>query len=180
MKKKIIELNLMLRRDGWKRSDYLCKKKVFKEWGNNNFYQPISIPSEPFLIKIHNNVRISKGVSFITHDIICDVFNNEQRKEYIGPNKSQNKFYMGIIEIFDNVMIGANSVIMYNIKIGPNAIVAAGSVVTKDVPPFSIVGGNPAKVIGNYQDLKKRREMYTFDDFDKSIKEIEDYFWGES
>jgi len=38
---------------------------------------------------------------------------------------------------------------LYNVKIGPNAIVAAGSVVTKDVPEGCVVGGNPAKVIGN-------------------------------
>lgn len=42
-------------------------------------------------------------------------------------------------------------------KIGPNAIVAAGSVVTKDVPEGSIVGGNPAKIIGSFDDLFQRR-----------------------
>ena len=49
---------------------------------------------------------------------------------------------------------------MYNTKIGPNAIVAAGSVVTKDVPEGSIVGGNPAKVIGSVNDLKHKRSIY--------------------
>ena len=62
--------------------------------------------------------------------------------------------YIGSIEIFDNCFIGANSTIMYNVKIGPNAIVAAGSVVTKDVPDNAVVVGNPAKVI-KYLDAEK-------------------------
>ena len=65
--------------------------------------------------------------------------------------------YSGEIEIFDNVFIGANSTIMYNVKIGPNAIVAANSVVTKDVPEGAVVGGNPAKVIGSYETVKSKR-----------------------
>lgn len=43
-------------------------------------------------------------------------------------------------------------------KIGPNAIVAAGSVVVKDVPEGTVVGGNPARVIGSFWDVKEKRE----------------------
>ena len=50
-------------------------------------------------------------------------------------------FYKGEIEIFDNCMIGANSTIMYDTKIGPNAIIAAGAVVTQNVPAGEIWGG---------------------------------------
>lgn len=52
----------------------------------------------------------------------------------------------GII-IEDDVWIGANSIITDGVKIGKGAVIAAGSVVTKDVKPYEIVGGNPAKVI---------------------------------
>ena len=53
----------------------------------------------------------------------------------------------GQIIINDNVWIGLGCIILNNVIIGEGAIVAAGAVVTKDVPPFSIVGGVPAKVI---------------------------------
>ncbi|MBQ0004011.1 MAG: hypothetical protein KBT21_10810 [Treponema sp.] len=51
------------------------------------------------------------------------------------------------IKIEDDVWIGCNSIILRGITIGKASIVAAGSVVTKDVPPYTIVAGNPAKVI---------------------------------
>jgi acetyltransferase-like isoleucine patch superfamily enzyme len=53
------------------------------------------------------------------------------------------------VTIGDDVWIGANSIILPGITIGEGAVVAAGSVVTKDVLPFSIVGGVPAKIIKN-------------------------------
>ena len=55
---------------------------------------------------------------------------------------------IGCIEIMDNVFIGSNSTIVGGVRIGPNAIVAAGAVVTKDVPEYTIVGRIPAKPIG--------------------------------
>ena len=50
---------------------------------------------------------------------------------------------------------------MYGVKIGPNAIVAANSVVTKDVPEGAVVGGNPAKIIGSYNDVAQKRLRYS-------------------
>ena len=51
------------------------------------------------------------------------------------------------IVIGDDVWIGFNSIILKGVKIGRGVIVAAGSVVTKDIPEFSIVAGNPAKIV---------------------------------
>ena len=62
----------------------------------------------------------------------------------------------GKIIIEDEVWIGANVTILSGITIGKGAIVAAGSVVTKDVPPYSIVGGNSAKII-RYRNNKELR-----------------------
>lgn len=52
------------------------------------------------------------------------------------------------ISICDHVWIGSNATILKGITIGEGAVVCAGAVVTKDVPPYAIVGGVPAKVIG--------------------------------
>ena len=59
----------------------------------------------------------------------------------------------------DDVLIGANSVILEGVKVGKGAVVAAGAVVTKDVPPFTVVGGIPAKRIGD----RPRNLTYNFD-----------------
>jgi hypothetical protein len=53
----------------------------------------------------------------------------------------------GSVIIGNDVWVGAGAIILSGVKIGDGAIVAAGAVVTKDVPPYSIVGGNPAKLI---------------------------------
>lgn len=83
---------------------------------------------------IGNNVSISYNVSLITgsHNINSRTF----------PGK-----YLPIT-IEDYVWIGANATVLQNIRIGKGAIVAAGSVVTKDVAPYTIVAGLPAKKIG--------------------------------
>ncbi|WP_106530718.1 acyltransferase [Chitinophaga niastensis] len=55
------------------------------------------------------------------------------------------------IQVDDDCWIGANSVITAGVHIGKHAVVAGGSVVTKDVPAYSVVAGNPARVIRQYQ-----------------------------
>ena len=135
------------------RVKYLKKHNVFAKIGDNVFYQSKHIPVEPNLIKIHNNVSIASNVHLIPHDIINKVFNNSLETDQNG-----YKIHLGCIEICDNVFLGSHSVILPDVRIGPNAIVAAGAVVTKDVPEGTIVGGNPAKVIGSFYDLKERRK----------------------
>ena len=49
--------------------------------------------------------------------------------------------------IEDDVWIGANAIVLKGVTIGEGSIIAAGAVVTKNVPAYSLVGGNPAKVI---------------------------------
>jgi serine acetyltransferase len=75
----------------------------------------------------------------------------------------------GDIIIGNDVWIGAKSTIMSGVKIGDGAIVAAGALVTKDVEPYSMVGGNPAKHL-----------KYRFDDEDiQGLLEIKWWDWNE-
>lgn len=65
------------------------------------------------------------------------------------------------ITVEDEVWIGANAVLTAGVRIGKHAVVAAGCVVTKDVPPYSIVVGNPARVIKQYNAQTKAWERPT-------------------
>ncbi|OAI28334.1 MULTISPECIES: acyltransferase [Methylomonas] len=103
----------------------------------------VNYGSEPYLIRIGNHVTLSFEVCFITHDGGTWVY----RDRY---DELADVTRYGPIRIYDNCFIGARAIIMPNVKIGPNSLVAAGAVVTKDVPPNSVYGGVPAKLIMTY------------------------------
>lgn len=67
-----------------------------------------------------------------------------KKLKFNGADESTTK---GGIIIEDEVWIGAEALILSGVTIGKGAVVAAGAIVTHDVPPYSIVGGNPAKII---------------------------------
>lgn len=83
------------------------------------------------------------------------MLNSEHNLDYISTypfkakivNKGAEATSKGNIIVDDDVWIGERSIIMSGVTIGQGAVVAAGAVVTKDVPPYAIVGGVPAKVI---------------------------------
>ena len=130
-------LHLMLARSDKKRSEYLKKKNVFYKMGENVSLNMKVLPLYSKLISFGNNIKVATGVTFVTHDVMNMVFNNccdYQLLENIG-----------CIDIKDNCFIGAKSIIMPGVKIGPNAIVAAGAVVTHDVPAGEIWGGGTGK-----------------------------------
>ena len=106
-------------------------------------------PSEPYLIKIGNNCQITSGVRFHTHG---------------GANVIRRKYpdfdVFGKIEVNDWVYIGAGSQIMPGVTIGEGSLVAAGSIVTKSVPPGVVVGGNPAKVLCSVDEYMERNIRY--------------------
>ncbi|MFC0187328.1 acyltransferase [Fictibacillus aquaticus] len=66
--------------------------------------------------------------------------------------------YLKPVTIEKNVWIGAHVLLCPGVTVGEGSVVAMGSVVTKDVPPYSIIGGNPAKVIKT-RDIEKYKEL---------------------
>ncbi|MEH6407553.1 MAG: acyltransferase [Leeuwenhoekiella sp.] len=93
-------------------------------------------------IQIGENVAISENVTFWDSDAHTILNNTDQISE-----KSKEKTVP--IVVGDNVWIGTNAIILKGVTIGDGAIIAAGAVVNKNVPPGSLVGGVPAKIIKN-------------------------------
>jgi maltose O-acetyltransferase len=115
--------------------------------GKNCSIQPgvVIDSSHCWLIKIGNNVTIAPEAYLLAHDASTKQINNYTK--------------ISSITIEDNVFIGARALIMPGVKIGKNAIVAAGSIVTKSVPSGCVVAGNPAKLISNTYDYQEKNNL---------------------
>ncbi len=100
--------------------------------------------SHCWLIEIGDKVTIAPEVYLLAHDASTD--------RMVGYTR------IGRVKIENNAFIGARALIMPGVTVGANAIVAAGSVVVKNVEPFTVVGGNPAKFIMNVADYKSKHE----------------------
>ena len=123
--------------------------------------------SEPFLVEIGDRVTITSGVQILTHNGSTWLVRDEKGRRFD---------YHGI-KIGNDVFIGTNSIIMPGVEIGNEVIVAAGSIVTKSIPSGYIVGGNPAKYIGDYKSYKEKallnfpseEELNKIDDYQEKI-----------
>lgn len=89
-------------------------------------------------IEIKSDVMIGAGVKIYSTD-----FHSTDFKERIAHINTKS----GNVTIEDGAFIGADSLILKNVHIGRKSVIAANSVVTKDVPDFEIWGGNPARLI---------------------------------
>ena len=92
-------------------------------------------------VNVGNDVRLAQGV------VLSGL--NHNYKEIDRPIHKQGVSTMPIV-VEDESWIGANVVIVPGVKIGKHSIVAAGSIVTKDVLPYSVVAGNPARILKQY------------------------------
>lgn len=154
-KRLVQTIALNMQRGAKTRGDWCRKKKIFSEFGYNVRYQIRIIPLYPELIKIGSNINLSSGVQLITHDAIQSVYNHMPGNMRHLPEKAE------CIEICDNVFIGAGCTILGNVRIGPNVIVSANSLVNRDLEPGGIYGGTPARRIGDFDTFwRKREKMY--------------------
>lgn len=121
--------------------------------------------TRPSLIEIGNNVKLNRNFTLLTHDFVCGVFRN-MYSDFLPSS--------GKCKIGNNVHFGINVTVLKGVTIGDNCFIAAGPLVTKDIPGSSIAAGVPARVICNMEDYYERRknecvvEAFTYA---KSIKE---------
>ncbi len=101
-------------------------------------------------IHIGNRVLIAHNVTVmdsLTHPISASARHEHYRQIISTGHPHQIDLDERTVEIADDVWIGCASVILRGVSIGTGAIIGAGSVVMEDVPPWTVVGGNPARII---------------------------------
>lgn len=111
----------------------------------------------------HGGIIIKGGV--ISGPKLTIYSANHNFKENLAAIPYDSKLIKKKVIIGENVWIGGNVILLPGVIIGEGAIIGAGSVVTKNINPYEIVGGNPAKVIGMrdieiYSSLKAQGKIY--------------------
>jgi len=105
--------------------------------------------SEPWLISFGDNVYVTAGVQFITHDGGTLILRKEiPDLEWTAP-----------ITVGNDVYLGVRALILPGVTIGNRCIIAAGSVVTRDVPQNSVVGGVPARRISSVDEYMEKMKV---------------------
>jgi acetyltransferase-like isoleucine patch superfamily enzyme len=134
------------RPDGEEWAAFLKSRKSLHSMGEHCSIQTNVEITDPAYVRIGNNVRLS-GCTLFGHDGSVNMLNRA-----FGLKLDS----VGKIDIRDNVFIGHRAIVLPNVEIGPNAIVAAGAVVTRNVPENTVVGGIPAKRICSLTELVDR------------------------
>lgn len=164
----------------WLRSFWRFKirQRWIKTYGMTRIHGTVHLNAPHKIITFGHHVQLGRGCH-----VACDIhFGNyvlcAQRVAFIGKNEHSYN-YCGVpvwesprgvdkpTVIGNDVWIGYGSIILGGVQVSDNVVVAAGSVVTKDVPPFSIVAGNPAKVI---------KQRFSEDEKEQHIKQIKERF----
>ena len=132
-------------------AEYVRRHGGLQAVGDHCAIDPRTVFADPAYTRLGNNVRIA-GAWLLGHDGSVNMLN---RAFGLSLDK------VGKIDIRDDVFIGLNVIVMPGVTIGPRSVVAAGSVVAKDVPPDTVVGGVPAKPICTIQEMVARLEQQT-------------------
>lgn len=111
----------------------------------------------------HNEISCNQYIKIGCNSILAPyIYITDSNHSYSDTKiliKDQGMSSKSVI-IGDNVWIGRNAIILKGVNIGSNAVIGAGAVVTKDVPSFSVVGGNPAKVIKKIGSTENNNVIY--------------------
>jgi acetyltransferase-like isoleucine patch superfamily enzyme len=134
-------------------AEYLRRHGGLHAMGERCSVQTNVVITDPAYTRLGHNVSLS-GCTLFGHDGVVNMLRNAY-----GGDLDR----VGRIDIRDNVFIGHQAIVMPGVTIGPDAVVAAGAVVTRDVPPGCVVGGIPAKVIARTRDLHGQLAAQTRD-----------------
>lgn len=149
LRRRMVLFRLLFCGNGKARAELLKEKGILGAIGENCWYEPHKLPSEPQLVFLGDNVNIATDVSILNHDIMSMMVNHMKNSEIC-------KIRRGGVHIGNNVFIGGRSIILYDVTIGDNVIIGAGSVVTRDIPSGSVAVGCPARVVGRFEDSVER------------------------
>ena len=111
-------------------------------------------------IEIGDDVLIAFEALIMDHNSHSLRFSERHHdvQDWISGKKDWSSVAMAPVKIGNKAWIGARAIVLKGVTIGEGAVVAAGSVVTRDVPPWTIVGGNPAKIIRSLTDEERMFE----------------------
>ncbi|NIO39759.1 MAG: acyltransferase [Burkholderiales bacterium] len=100
-------------------------------------------------IEVGDDVLISWGCTIVDHDshALAWAQRRDDVTDWYHGRKDWTNVERAVVRISDKAWIGFNAIILKGVHIGEGAVVGAGAVVTSDVPPFTIVAGNPARPI---------------------------------
>jgi acetyltransferase-like isoleucine patch superfamily enzyme len=159
---KWLAMSLLLSRRVWRRAKMLVLRAAFSKYGKHFIFDPQDFFSFSN-IEVGNDVMVGRGAVFVASESKIIIGN----KVMFGPNVTiiggnHNTSVVGqfmydvrdkrpdddqdvIIE--DDVWVGSGATLLKGVRVGRGSIIAAGAVVTRDVPPYTICGGAPARVL---------------------------------
>ena len=170
-RRKLKKIFVQMKQKG--RNVHICKGYNISSLNNFTLGDNVWI-GQNFTAKCEGGLIIKSGC-IISKD--CEIWtsNHNYDSNDLKTIPYDERFVYKKVVINENVWIGSRVTIIPGVTIGEGVVVGAGSVVTKDIPPLAVVGGNPAKVIKyrnkeRYENLKRQNNIYldVEYDYDKS------------